>query len=51
MKDLEPEDTEVYESTPMTRRDAEIEKLPSVVYVMQPQSQMEEMGYNDLVYG
>ena len=51
VKDLEPEDTEVYESTPMTRRDAEIEKLPSVVYVMQPQSQMEEMGYNDLVYG
>lgn len=51
VKDLTPEDTEVYESEPMIRRGAEIEKLPSVVYVMQPQSQMEAMGYNDLVYG
>ena len=33
------------------RRDPEIEKLPSVDYVMLPQSQMEEMGYNDLLYG
>ena len=51
VKKLEPEDTDVYEATPMIRRDAETEKLPSVVYVMQPQSQMEAMGYNDLVYG
>lgn len=51
VKELEPEDTEVYELEAMTRRSEEIEKLPSVVYVMQPQSQMEEMGYNDLVYG
>ncbi|TCS81237.1 glycine/sarcosine/betaine reductase component B subunit [Muricomes intestini] len=51
IKDLTPEDTEVYESEPMIRRKEEIEKLPSVVYVMQPQSQMEAMGYNDLVYG
>ena len=51
VKELEPEDTEVYELGAMTRRGAETEKLPSVVYVMQPQSQMEEMGYNDLVYG
>ncbi len=51
VKDLTPEDTEVYELGGMIRRDADVEKLPSVVYVMQPQSQMEEMGYNDLVYG
>lgn len=51
VKDLTPEDKDVYETTPMIRRDAGIEKLPSVVYVMQPQSQMEAMGYNDLVYG
>ena len=46
-----PEDTEVYELEAAIRRDPEVEKLPSVVYVMQPQSQMEEMGYNDLLYG
>ncbi len=51
VKGLTPEDTEVYELGGMIRRDADVEKLPSVVYVMQPQSQMEEMGYNDLVYG
>ena len=51
VKDLTPEDTEVYDLGAMTRRDAEVEKLPSVVYVMQPQSQMEDMGYNDLLYG
>lgn len=51
VKDLTPEDTEVYELGQMIKRDPEVEKLPSVVYVMQPQSQMEEMGYNDLVYG
>lgn len=47
VRELEPEDTDVYETAPMIRRDAEIEKLPSVVYVMQPQSQMEAMekGY------
>lgn len=51
VKDLTPEDTEVYELGQMIKRGPEVEKLPSVVYVMQPQSQMEEMGYNDLVYG
>ena len=51
VKELTPEDTEVYELEAAIRRDPEIEKLPSVVYVMQPQSQMEEMGYNDLLYG
>ena len=51
VKDLTPEDTEVFELGAVTGRDAEVEKLPKVVYVMQPQSQMEEMGYNDLLYG
>ena len=51
VKELEPEETEVFDLAPMIRRGEEVEKLPSVVYVMQPQSQMEELGYNDLAYG
>ncbi len=51
VKEMEPEEVETYELAPITKRDEEVEKLPSVVLVMQPQSQMEEMGYNDLVYG
>lgn len=51
VKELAPEETEVYELESMIKRAENVEKLPSVVYVMQPQSQMEEMGYNDLVYG
>jgi len=49
--DLEPEEVETYELDPVIKRTEEVQKLPSVVFVMQPQSQMEEMGYNDLVYG
>lgn len=49
--DQMPEEVETYELEPVTKRSAETNKLPSVVFVMQPQSQMEEMGYNDLVYG
>ena len=51
VKELEPEETEVFDLAPMIHRGEEVEKLPSVVYVMQPQSQMEELGYNDLAYG
>jgi len=51
VKELEPEEMESYELEAMTCRGSETEKLPSVVYVMQPQSQMEEPGYNALVYG
>ncbi len=51
VKELEPEETEVFDLGPMIKRGEETEKLPSVVYVMQPQSQMEELGYNDLAYG
>lgn len=49
--DLEPEETEVFELEPVTKRSPEVNALPSAVLVMQPQSQMEEMGYNDLLYG
>ena len=51
VKDLQPEEEEVYELGSIRNRGEEVEKLPSVVYVMQPQSQMEAMGYNDLLYG
>ena len=51
VKDLEPEETEVYELDPVTKRSEETAKLPSVVLVMQPQSQMEELGYNSMLYG
>ncbi|MDR1018092.1 MAG: glycine/sarcosine/betaine reductase component B subunit [Lachnospiraceae bacterium] len=51
VKDLKPEDTESYELEPAIKRDPKTEKLPSVVFVMQPQTQMEDMGYNTLAYG
>ncbi len=51
IKDLEPEEIETFELEPITKRSKDINDLPSVVLVMQPQSQMEELGYNDLVYG
>ncbi|WXR61529.1 glycine/sarcosine/betaine reductase component B subunit [Peptostreptococcaceae bacterium AGR-M142] len=51
VKDLEPEEIETFELAPITNRDAKTNELPKVVMVMQPQSQMEELGYNDLVYG
>lgn len=51
VKELEPEETEVFELDGITKRDENISKLPSVVLVMQPQSQMEELGYNDFLYG
>ena len=51
VKEMEPEEIEVYELDPIIDRKEEISKLPSVVLVMQPQSQMEEMGYNARVYG
>lgn len=51
VKDMEPETVETYELAPVTKRTAEENALPNVVIVLQPQSQMEELGYNDLVYG
>ena len=41
----------MYDLPAVTKRSAAVNTLPSVVYVMQIQSQMEELGYNDLVYG
>lgn len=51
VKELTPEDRDVYETTPITKRSTEKNALPSVVAVLQPQSQMEALGYNDLIYG
>lgn len=51
VKDMEPEEVETFELEPVTKRSADVSKLPGVVFVMQPQSQMEELGYNDMVYG
>lgn len=51
VKDLESEDKEVFELEPITKRSEDTNKLPSVVLVLQPQSQMEELGYNDHLYG
>ncbi|MDF2548216.1 MAG: grdI [Anaerosolibacter sp.] len=51
VKDMEPETVETYELAPVTKRTAEENALPNVVLVLQPQSQMEELGYNDLLYG
>lgn len=51
VKSLTPEDKEVYELAPVTKRTAAVNQLPSVVYVMQIQTQMEELGYNSKLYG
>lgn len=51
LADLTPDSIDVYELDAVNRRDAAVSGLPSVVYVMQPQTQMEAMGYNTLVYG
>ena len=51
VRDAQPESVEVYDLPAVTKRSAAVNTLPSVVYVMQIQSQMEELGYNDLVYG
>lgn len=45
------EETEVYEFDPILKRDDSRKELPNVVAVLQPQSQMEALGYNDLWYG
>ncbi|WP_317316999.1 glycine/sarcosine/betaine reductase component B subunit [Peptostreptococcus russellii] len=51
VKDLESDDTEIFDLDGITKREEKISKLPSVILVMQPQSQMEELGYNDFIYG
>ena len=51
VKDLIPDTVDTYELAPITKRGAKINGLPSVALILQPQSQMEEDGYNDLNYG
>ena len=51
LRNLEPEAVDVYDLPPLEERSAEVKALPSVVYVLQPQTQMEAMGYNTLIYG
>ncbi len=51
VKDLEPENIEVYDLPSIPERSEEVKQLPGVLYVLQPQSQMETMGYNTLIYG
>ncbi len=51
VKDLEPEEIEEYELKPVIKREKRVNELPSMVFVMQPQSQMEELGYNTFLYG
>ncbi|MDL2272398.1 glycine/sarcosine/betaine reductase component B subunit, partial [Desulfovibrio sp. OttesenSCG-928-I05] len=51
LKELAPEAMECWELDAVNRRSEAVQKLPSVVYVMQPQTQMEAMGYNTLIYG
>ncbi len=51
VKDMEPENIEVYDLPPLPERDEAVKALPGVVYVLQPQTQMETLGYNTLIYG
>ncbi len=48
---LAPPETESWELGAVNSRSEAVRKLPSVVYVLQPQTQMEAMGYNTLIYG
>ena len=48
---VEPDATEVYDFDPILKRDQKRNDLPNVAIVLQPQSQMEALGYNDLLYG
>lgn len=51
LKDLEAESEEVFELEPVLKRNKKLSQLPNVAVVLQPQSQMEDSGYNDLNYG
>lgn len=46
-----PDEVETFELPAITERQDLDPELPKVVLVMQPQSQLEDMGYNDLIYG
>jgi len=51
VSNLEPDENDIFELPAVSRRAPGLCNLPGVVYVLQLQSQMEEMGYNSLVYG
>jgi glycine reductase len=51
VKGLPAESFEKYEFEPVTSRAKRNNGLPNVALVLQPQSQMEALGYNDLWYG
>ena len=53
VKNLEPEKFEIYDNTPLLKRESSINKLPAATIVMQAQSQIEigGDGQNDLFYG
>ena len=51
VRNMEPEEIDTYELPPLAERSEEVKKLPGVVYVLQPQTQMEALGYNTLIYG
>lgn len=50
-KDLEAEEIETYELEPVTERSKEVNDLPSIVVVLLPQSQLDQAGFNERVYG
>lgn len=50
VKDMKPEEVEIY-NLPSINDGSRNSSLPKVALVLQAQSQMEESGYNDLVYG
>ena len=50
-KSVAAEDFEEYEFEPVADRAKRNNGLPNVAIVLQPQSQMEALGYNDLWYG
>lgn len=50
-RDVEVDETETYVVDPVLKRDSARKDLPNVALVLQPQSQMEALGYNDLWYG
>lgn len=51
VKELEPEEIETYELEAISKRSANVGKLPSVVFVPQITAQMDGEIYNELVYG
>jgi glycine reductase len=51
VRSLEPDRIDVYDLPPIAERDEKTKALPSVVYVLQPQTQMEALGYNTMIYG